>query len=73
MHRLLNPLGLVAFKMGRLRGGPSRTGVRGAYLDRYVTDPATAGQSPRDLGDGALRGLNGKTLFVKKIIEILRD
>ncbi len=38
MHRLLNPLGLVAFKMSRLRGGPSRTGGRGAYLDRYVTD-----------------------------------
>jgi hypothetical protein len=28
VHRLLNPLGFVAFKMGRLRGGPSRTGVR---------------------------------------------
>jgi len=26
MHRLLNSLGFVAFKMGRLRGGPSRTG-----------------------------------------------
>ena len=24
--------------MGRLRGGPSRTGAQGAYLDRYVTD-----------------------------------
>src|ERR1700733_1588586 len=24
--------------MGRLRGGPSRTGAKGAYLDRYVTD-----------------------------------
>src|SRR5580698_8863792 len=23
--------------MGRLRGGPSRTGAKGAYLDRYVT------------------------------------
>jgi hypothetical protein len=23
---------------GRLRGGPSRTGAQGAYLDRYVTD-----------------------------------
>jgi len=28
VHRLLNPLGFVAFKMGRLRGGPSRTGLR---------------------------------------------
>ena len=24
--------------MGRLRGGPSRTGAQGAYRDRYVTD-----------------------------------
>jgi hypothetical protein len=24
--------------MGRLRGGPSRTGAKGAYLDRYVID-----------------------------------
>jgi hypothetical protein len=32
MYRLLNPLGFVAFKMGRLRGGPSRTGAKGAYL-----------------------------------------
>jgi hypothetical protein len=38
VYRLLNPLSFVAFKMGRLRGGPSRTGVQGAYLDRYVTD-----------------------------------
>jgi hypothetical protein len=38
VYRLLNPLNFVAFKMGRLRGGPSRTGAQGAYLDRYVTD-----------------------------------
>jgi hypothetical protein len=37
VYRLLNPLTFVAFKMGRLRGGPSRTGAKGAYLDRYVT------------------------------------
>jgi hypothetical protein len=24
--------------MGRRQGGPSRTGARGAYLNRYVTD-----------------------------------
>src|SRR5271167_2520468 len=24
--------------MGRRQGGPSRTGVKGAYLNRYVTD-----------------------------------
>src|SRR5580700_1539588 len=32
VYRLLNPLSFVAFKMGRLRGGPSRTGAKGAYL-----------------------------------------
>jgi hypothetical protein len=30
VYRLLNPLSFVAFKMGRLRGGPSRTGAEGA-------------------------------------------
>ena len=30
VYRLLNPLNFVAFKMGRLRGGPSRTGAQGA-------------------------------------------
>jgi hypothetical protein len=30
VHRLLNPLGFVAFKISHLRGGPSRTGVKGA-------------------------------------------
>jgi hypothetical protein len=25
-------------KMGRRQGGPSRTGAKGAYLNRYVTD-----------------------------------
>jgi hypothetical protein len=24
--------------MGRRKGGPSRTGTKGAYLNRYVTD-----------------------------------
>jgi hypothetical protein len=28
----------VAIKMGRRQGGPSRTGTKGAYLNRYVTD-----------------------------------
>jgi hypothetical protein len=28
----------VAIKMGRRQGGPSRTGIKGAYLNRYVTD-----------------------------------
>jgi hypothetical protein len=29
---------MVAFKMGRRQGGPSRTSAKGAYLNRYVTD-----------------------------------
>jgi hypothetical protein len=29
VYRLLNPLGFVAFKMGRRQGGPSWTGGRG--------------------------------------------
>jgi hypothetical protein len=45
----------VAIKMGRWHGGPgqtgapsrtggpSRTGAKGAYLNRYATDPAAAG------------------------------
>jgi hypothetical protein len=38
MYHTLNPLGFVAFKMGRLRGGPGRTSAKGAYLDRNVTN-----------------------------------
>jgi hypothetical protein len=38
VYRLLNPLSFVAFKMGRPRGGRSRTGAKGASLTRYVTD-----------------------------------
>src|SRR6516225_883665 len=32
VHRLLNPLGFVAFKMGRRQGGPSRTGIKRAHI-----------------------------------------
>jgi hypothetical protein len=43
----INNVAFVAIKMGRRQGGPSRTGGKsGAYLDRYVTDPAAAGQPP---------------------------
>jgi hypothetical protein len=38
VHRLANNGDVVAFKMGRRQGGPSRTGAKGAYLNRYVTD-----------------------------------
>ena len=52
MYRLLNPLRFVAFKMGRLRGGPSRIGAKGAYLDRYVTDEQ---RSSRPIFNATLR------------------
>jgi hypothetical protein len=46
VHRLICSWHMVAFKMGRRQGGPSRTGAEGEYLNRYVTDPAAAGQPP---------------------------
>src|SRR6202162_2870630 len=52
VYRLLNPLSFVAFKMGRLRGGPSRTGAKGAYQDRYVTDEQ---RSSRPIFNATLR------------------
>jgi hypothetical protein len=39
-------------QMGRLRGGPSRTGAKGAYLDRYVTDEQ---RSSRPIFNATLR------------------
>jgi hypothetical protein len=38
VHRLANNGDVVAFKMDRRQGGPSRTGAKGAYSNRYVTD-----------------------------------
>ena len=38
MHRLICSWHMVAFKMGRRLGGPSRTRAKGAYLNRYVAD-----------------------------------
>jgi len=52
VYRLLNPLSFVPFKMGRLRGGPSRIGAKGAYLDRYVTDEQ---RSSRPIFNATLR------------------
>jgi hypothetical protein len=52
VYCLLNPLSFVAFKMGRLRGGPSRTGAEGAYRDRYVTDEQ---RSSRPIFNATLR------------------
>ena len=60
MYRLLNPLSFVAFKMGRLRGGPSRTGARGAYLDRYVTEEQ---RSSRPIFKATLRAAAGWLFF----------
>jgi hypothetical protein len=43
VYRLLNPLAFVAFEMGPLQGGPSRTGRRGriskAIRNRRATQP----------------------------------
>jgi hypothetical protein len=52
VYRLLNPLSFVAFKMGRLRDGPSRTGAKGAYpsaslLVRYVSQRIRSSLAPR--------------------------
>ena len=46
VYRLLNPLGFVAFKMGRLRGGPSRTGAKGATKQptHFQRNPPGRGQ-----------------------------
>jgi hypothetical protein len=38
VHRLICSWHMGAFKVGRRQGGPSRTGAKGAYLNRYVTD-----------------------------------
>jgi hypothetical protein len=38
VYRLANNGDVAAFKMGHRQGGPSRTGPKGAYLNRYVTD-----------------------------------
>src|SRR6202011_5945193 len=55
VHRLLNPLGFVVFKMGRLRGGEE-----GAYLDRYVTDEQ---RSSRPIFNATLRAAAGWLFF----------
>ena len=52
VYRLLNPLSFVAFKKGRLRGGPSRPGAKGASLNRYVTDQQ---RSSRPIFNATLR------------------
>ena len=46
--------------MGRLRGGPSRTGAKGAYLDRYVTDEQ---RSSRPIFNATLRAAAGWLVF----------
>ena len=56
VHRLLNPLGFVGFKMGRLRGGrkehpapfyaPIWFSSADTKMVRDVADPAAAGKQP---------------------------
>jgi hypothetical protein len=63
VYRLLNPLSFVAFKMGRLRDGPSRTGAKGAYLDRYVTDEQ---RSSRPIFNATLRAAASWLFFLRR-------
>jgi hypothetical protein len=45
VYRLLNPLGFVAFKMGRRQGGPSRTGFRGRFARALKNSQLTCGET----------------------------
>ena len=38
VYRLAYNGDVVAFKVGRRQGGPSRTGAKGAYLNRYLAE-----------------------------------
>ena len=55
VHRLLNPLGFVAFK-----NGSSARREEGAYLDRYVTDEQ---RSSRPIFNATLRAAAGWLFF----------
>ena len=56
-------MAFVAIKMGRRQGGPSRTGGgSGAYLNRYVTDPA-ARDSRRPILIATLRAVASWLFF----------
>ena len=69
VYRLLNPLSFVAFKMGRLRGGPSRTGAEGAYLDRYVIDEQ---RSSRPIFNATLRARPVACFSVRRLPDSVR-
>jgi hypothetical protein len=57
-------MAFVAIKMGRRQGGPSRTGgLSGAYLNRYVTDPAGARDSRRPIFIATLRAVASWLFF----------
>jgi hypothetical protein len=59
-------MAFVAIKMGRRQGGPSRTGgMSGAYLDRYVTDPAMAGRR-RPIFIATLRAVASRLFFLRR-------
>src|SRR5271165_7024311 len=60
VYRLTYNGDVVAFKMGRRQGGPSRTGVKGAYLNRYVTDEQ---RSRRPIFNATLRAAAGWPFF----------
>ena len=61
VYRLSYNDDIVAFKMGRRQGGPSRTGSKeGAYLNRYVTDEQ---RSRRPIFNATLRAAAGWLFF----------
>jgi len=61
VYRLAYNGDVVAFKMGRRQGGPSRTGGKeGAYLNRYVTDEQ---RSRRLIFNATLRTAAGWLFF----------
>jgi hypothetical protein len=55
--------------MGRLRGGPSRTGAKGAYLNRYVTDEQRSG---RPIFNATLRAAAKLKGFRRRYTRLLR-
>ena len=67
-------MALVAIKMGRRQGGPSRTGGKsGAYLNRYVTIPRTR-DSRRPIFIATLRAVASWLFFrVARFLRIKLD
>jgi hypothetical protein len=60
VHRLICSWHMGAFKVGRRQGGPSRTGAKGAYLNRYVADEQ---RSRRPISNATLRAATSWLFF----------